>query len=87
MFYFQKIKSKDDINRDLKTALASSNNDTQTTYNQLRQVNTNLSDLQQKYDRDINERNKQIEMFHNQQKQMIVINQFESKYIILVLSF
>ncbi|CAF4196048.1 unnamed protein product [Rotaria sp. Silwood2] len=67
----EEIKSKDDINRDLKLALTSSNNDTQTIYNQLRQLNTNLADLQQKYERDIAERDKQIEILHNEQKQMI----------------
>jgi hypothetical protein len=72
-YYFEKIKSKDEINRDLKLALTSSNNDTQTIYNQLRQLNTSLSDLQQKYDRDIAERNHQIEIYHTEQKQMIVI--------------
>ncbi|CAF0987761.1 unnamed protein product [Rotaria sordida] len=68
------IKSKDEINRDLKLALTSSNNDTQTIYNQLRQLNTNLADLQQKYERDIAERDKQIEILHNEQKQMITNN-------------
>ncbi len=63
---FAKIKSKDEINRDLKLALTSSNNDTQTIYNQLRQLNTNLSDLQQKYDRD-------IEILHNEQTKLIVM--------------
>ncbi|CAF3649586.1 unnamed protein product [Rotaria sp. Silwood1] len=67
----EEIRSKDEINRDLKLALTSSNNDTQTIYNQLRQLNTNLADLQQKYERDIAERDKQIEIFHNEQKQMI----------------
>ncbi len=64
--FFEKIKSKDEINRDLKLALTSSNNDTQTIYNQLRQLNTNLSDLQQKYDRD-------IEILHNEQTKLIVM--------------
>lgn len=53
--------------------MTSSNNDTQNIYNQLRQLNSNLSDLQQKYDRDINQRDQQIEIFHNEQKQLIVI--------------
>ncbi|CAF1406211.1 unnamed protein product [Adineta steineri] len=68
----EEIKSKDEISRDFKQALTSSNNDIQTTYNQLRQVNMNLSDLQQKYDRDLAERNKQIDILHNQHKQTII---------------
>ncbi|UJR30108.1 hypothetical protein I4U23_017649 [Adineta vaga] len=66
----EEIKSKEEINRDLKLALTSSNNDTQSTYNQLRQVNLNLIELQEKYDRDIAERNKQIEILSNQHKQI-----------------
>ena len=66
------IQSKDEINRDLKLALTSSNNDAQTIYNQLRQLNTNLAELQEKYDRDISQRDQQLELFHNEQKQMIV---------------
>ncbi len=73
MFCFSKIKSKDEINRDLKLALTSSNNDTQTVYNQLRQLNTNLSELQQKYDRDLAERDQQIGILRNEQKQFLVI--------------
>ncbi|CAF1316645.1 unnamed protein product, partial [Adineta ricciae] len=65
------IKSKDEINRDLKSALASSNNDSQSTYTQLRQANSNLTELQKKYDRDLADRNKQIETLHNQHKQMM----------------
>ncbi|CAF4644337.1 unnamed protein product [Rotaria socialis] len=67
----EEIKSKDEINRDLKLAVTSSNNDTQTIYNQLRQLNTNLTDLQHKYERDIAERDKQIEMLQNDEKQII----------------
>lgn len=69
---FSQIKSKDEINRDLKLALTSSNNDTQTIYNQLRQLNINLSDLQQKYDRDLVERDQQIEILHKEKQQLIV---------------
>ncbi len=65
LFLFSQIKSKDEINRDLKLALTSSNNDTQTIYNQLRQLNVNLSDLQQKYDRDLIERDQQIVTIKN----------------------
>ena len=71
-FVFKKIKSKDGINRDLKLALTSSNNDAQQIYNQLRQLNTNLTELQQKYDQDIAERNQQIEILYKEQKQLIV---------------
>jgi hypothetical protein len=65
--------SKNEINRDLKLALTSPSNDTQTTYNQLRQLNTNLHDLQQKYDHDITERNSQLELLRTEHKQIIVI--------------
>ncbi len=67
------MNSKNEINRDLKLALTSSNNDTQTIYNQLRQLNTNLNDLQNKYDHDIAERNSQIELLRSEQKKVIVI--------------
>ncbi|CAF3919472.1 unnamed protein product [Rotaria magnacalcarata] len=67
----EEIKSIDEINRDLKLAITSSNNDTQTIYNQLRQLNTNLTDLQHKYERDIAERDKQIDMLRNDEKQII----------------
>ncbi|CAF2635951.1 unnamed protein product [Rotaria sp. Silwood2] len=67
----EEMNSKNETNRDLKFALTSSNNDTQAIYNQLHQFNTNLSDLQKKYDHDIAERNSQIEMLRTEQKQMI----------------
>ncbi|CAF3344287.1 unnamed protein product [Rotaria sp. Silwood1] len=66
----EEINSKNATNRDLKFALTSSTNDTQTIYNQLHQLNTNLSDLQKKYDHDIAERNSQIEILRTEQKQM-----------------
>ncbi len=69
---FLQIKSKDEINRDLKLALTASNNDTQAIYNQLRQLNVNLSELQQKYDRDLAERDQQIELIHKEKQQLIV---------------
>jgi len=72
IFVLLKISSKNEINRDLKLAFTSSNHDTQTIYNQLRQLNTNLSDLQQKYDQDIGERNSQIEILRTEQKKIIV---------------
>lgn len=67
------MKSKDDINRDLKLALTSSNNDAQTIYNQLRQLNTNLTDLQEKYDRDLADRDQRIDVLQNERNQLIVI--------------
>lgn len=66
------MKSKDEINRDLKLALTSSNNDAQTIYNQLRQLNTNLSDLQEKYERDLSERDQRIDVLQNERTQLIV---------------
>jgi len=88
MFCFSlKINSKNEINRDLKLALTSSNNDTQTIYNQLRQLNTNLSDLQQKYDEGIAERNSQIEILRTEQKQIIVNLQQKTPFFLINRSF
>ena len=70
--FASKIKSKDEISRDLKLALTSSNNDAQTVYNQLRQLNSNLSDLEEKYQRDITSRNQQIDDLRLERKQIIV---------------
>ena len=73
MFSFtSKIKSKDEISRDLKLALTSSNNDAQTVYSQLRQLNSNLSELEEKYQRDITLRNQQIDDLRLERKQIIV---------------
>jgi len=66
------MKSKDEINRDLKLALTTSNNDAQAVYNQLRQLNVNLTDLQEKYDRDLAERDQRIEFLQNEQKKLNV---------------
>ncbi|CAF1029279.1 unnamed protein product, partial [Rotaria sordida] len=67
----EEINSKNETNRDLKFALTTSNNDSETIYNQLHQLNTNLSDLQKKYDHDIAERNSQIEILRTEQKQLM----------------
>jgi len=72
VFCFDKMKSKDEINRDLKLALTTSNNDAQAVYNQLRQLNVNLTDLQEKYDRDLAERDQRIEFLQNEQKKLNV---------------
>lgn len=66
------MKSKDEINRDLKLALTTSNNDAQVVYNQLRQLNANLTDLQEKYDQDLAERDQRIEFLQNEQKKLHV---------------
>jgi hypothetical protein len=75
-FYFEmisfKISSKNEINRDLKLALTSSNNDTQSIYTQLRQLNTNHNNSQQTYEHTIAERDTQIEHLQSEQKQIIV---------------
>lgn len=60
-----KINSKNDINRDLKHALTSSNNDTQTIYTQFRQLNLNLNDSNNKYEQE-------IEQLRSENKQIIV---------------
>jgi hypothetical protein len=57
----------------LKIALTSSNNDSQSIYYQLRQLNTNHNDSQQKYEHAIVERDAQIEHLRAEQKQIIVI--------------
>jgi len=52
--------------------LTTSNNDAQAVYNQLRQLNVNLTDLQEKYDRDLAERDQRIEFLQNEQKKLNV---------------
>ena len=70
--FYLKISSKNEIIRDLKVALTSSNNDTQTIYNQFRQLNTNLDDSQQEHHHNIAERDCQIENLRTEQKQILV---------------
>ena len=66
------MNSKNEINHDLKAALTSANNDSQTIYNQFLQLNTNITELQQNHEHDLNERNSQIENLRSEQEQIIV---------------
>ena len=56
----------------MKLALTSSNNDAQTIYNQLRQLNTNITDLQEKYDRDLADRDQRIDVLQNERNQLLL---------------
>ncbi len=85
LFFNLKMSSKNEINRDLKIALTSSNNDAQTIYNQLRQLNTNLNESQHKYNHDVTERDRQIENLRIEQKQIIVNNRLKNLFLNLFL--
>lgn len=54
----------------MKLALTSSNNDAQTIYNQLRQLNTNLTDLQEKSERDLADRDQRIDVLLSDNNQL-----------------
>ncbi|CAF0938246.1 unnamed protein product [Didymodactylos carnosus] len=62
------MESQEEINKDLKLALTSSTNDAQSVYTQFRQLNTSLSELQTKYDRDIKDRDDQIDRWRIENK-------------------
>ena len=53
-------------------ALTSSNEDSQSVYNQLRQLSINLTESQQKYNQHLLERDYQIEHLRSEQKQINV---------------
>ena len=57
----------------MKVALTSSNHDSQSVYNQLRQLSVNVNESQQKYNHHLAERDYQIENLRTEQKQIIVI--------------
>ncbi|CAF0967058.1 unnamed protein product, partial [Didymodactylos carnosus] len=71
------LESKEEINRDLKLALTSSTNDTQSIYTQLRHLNTSLSDLQIKYNRDMKDRNDQIDQWKIENKNLMTTHEIE----------
>lgn len=53
----------------------------------MRQLNVNLTELQQKYEKDIAERDKKIELLHTEGKEIVVSSFVEIKSINLLLYF
>lgn len=77
LIFIFKINTKNETNRDLKFALTSSTDDTQTIYQQMHQLQKNNIDLQKRYDQDIAERNAQIEILRTEQKKLAVHKSIE----------
>lgn len=70
--FLVKIKSNSNINRDLKSALNSSNIDTQSVQSQLKQLKSALSQQQERFNQELAEKTALLEKFKSENKKIIV---------------